>query len=125
MKILTITLIAFLFFHTTSHAQSLSGPQKNAVRSAKQYLSFQAFSRDGLIHQLSSRAGDGYDIFDATVAVDSLKVDWNEQAAIAAIRYLEFMPFSCQGLKQQLSSRAGEKFTAVQADYGAQKSGAC
>jgi hypothetical protein len=125
MKILTITLIAFLFFHTTSHAQRLSGPQKNAVQSAKQYLSFQAFSRDGLIHQLSSRAGDGYDIFDATVAVDSLKVDWNEQAAIAAIRYLEFMPFSCQGLKQQLSSRAGEKFTAVQADYGAQKSGAC
>lgn len=125
MKILTITLIAFLFFHTTSHAQSLSGPQKNAVQSAKQYLSFQAFSRDGLIHQLSSRAGDGYDIFDATVAVDSLKVDWNEQAAIAAKNYLDIMPFSCRGLKQQLSSRAGEKFTDVQADYGAQKSGAC
>lgn len=125
MKILTITLLALLFFHTTSHAQRMSGPQKNAVQSAKQYLSFKGFSRDGLIHQLSSKAGDGYDISDATIAVDSLKVDWNEQAAIAAKGYLDIMAFSCQGLKQQLSSRAGDKFTSVQADYGAQKSGAC
>jgi hypothetical protein len=31
-----------------------------AVQSAKEYLSFQHFSRAGLIQQLSSRYGDGY-----------------------------------------------------------------
>ena len=103
----------------------LSGPQKNAVQSAKQYLSVKGFSRDGLIQQLSSMAGNGYDISDATVAVDSLKIDWNNQSVIAAKSYLNIMAFSCQGLTQQLSSRAGDRFTAEQATYGAQKAGAC
>jgi len=56
-------------------AAKLTGPQKNAVRSAKQYLRMTGFSRDGLIEQLSSSAGDGYNVSDATVAVDSLNVD--------------------------------------------------
>ena len=99
--------------------------KKNAIQSAKQYLSVKGFSRDGLIQQLSSMAGNGYDISDATVAVDSLKIDWNKQSVIAAKSYLSIMAFSCKGLTQQLSSRAGDRFTAEQATYGAQKSGAC
>ena len=125
MKFLTLAVIYILVFPTASYAQSMTRQQKNAAQSAKQYLSFQGFSRDGLIHQLSSRAGDGYDISDATVAVDSLKVDWNNQAAIAGKSYLDLMAFSCQGLTKQLSSRAGEKFTVEQATYGARKAGAC
>ena len=35
------------------------------------------FSKQGLIDQLSSSAGDGYSVSDAAVAVDSLSVDWN------------------------------------------------
>ena len=35
--------------------QSLSGPQANAVRSAKQYLDMAGFSRDGLIQQLTEQ----------------------------------------------------------------------
>ena len=58
----------------------LTRPQKNAIRSAEQYLSFAGFSRQGLIDQLSSSYGDGYNRADATVAVDSLNVDWNQQA---------------------------------------------
>lgn len=71
---------------------------KNAVRSAKQYLSIQGYSRDGLIHQLSSDYGDGYSVADATVAVDSLNIDWNKQAVRSAKQYLSMQGFSCKGL---------------------------
>lgn len=103
----------------------LTGAQKNAVRSAKQYLSISGFSRDGLIQQLSSRAGDGYEVADATIAVDSLDVDWNENAAESARQYLSISGFSCKGLIEQLSSRAGDKYTVGQATYGAKQAGAC
>lgn len=105
--------------------QSFTSPQLNAIRSAKQYLSFSSFSRNGLIDQLSSSAGDGYDKADATIAVDSLSVDWDEQAALSAKRYLEMTGFSCKGLIDQLSSSAGDKYTKDQATYGAQQAGAC
>jgi hypothetical protein len=106
-------------------ASTLTGPLRNAVRSAQQYLSLQGFSRDGLIQQLSSSAGDGYDVADATAAVDSLNVDWNENAVKSAKQYLSIQGFSCKGLVQQLSSRAGDKYTLSQATYGAQQAGAC
>lgn len=103
----------------------LTPPQKNAVRSAKQYLSMTGFSRDGLIQQLSSSAGDGYDVADATAAVDSLDVDWNENAVRSAKQYLSMSGFSCKGLIQQLSSSAGDKYTVSQATFGARQAGAC
>lgn len=106
-------------------AQSLTGPQKNAVRSANQYLSVQGFSRNGLIEQLSSEAGDGYKLADATAAVDSLKVDWDKQAARSAKQYLSLAGFSCKGLIEQLSSSAGDKYTKSQATSGAREAGAC
>jgi len=106
-------------------AQSLTGPQNNAVRSAKQYLTIQGFSRAGLIHQLSSTAGDGYDVVDATVAVDSLNIDWNMEAVKSAKQYLTIQGFSCKGLINQLSSSAGDGYTVSQATYGASQAGAC
>ena len=108
-----------------NEVQNLTGPQKNAVRAAQQYLSFSAFSRDGLIEQLSSQAGNGFSTNDATKAVDSLNVDWNQEAVKSAKQYLQMMGFSCSGLIQQLSSRAGGKFTEKQATFGAQRAGAC
>ena len=95
-------------------AQNLTGPQRNAVRSAESYLSFTGFSRAGLIDQLSSSYGDGYDVADATAAVDSLAIDWKYQAVRSARQYLEMMGFSCNGLIEQLSSDAGEKYTKRQ-----------
>ncbi|QLQ20936.1 MAG: Ltp family lipoprotein [Exiguobacterium profundum] len=106
-------------------AENLTRPQKNAVRSAESYLSFQAFSRAYLIDQLSSPYGDGYDRADATAAVNSLSVDWNVQAARAAEQYLKMMGFSCKGLIEQLSSSSGDKFTPSEAAYGAKQAGAC
>jgi hypothetical protein len=106
-------------------AQSLTGPQKNAVRSANQYLGMTGFSRAGLIGQLSSPYGDGYNVADAIAAVDSLSVDWNAQAVRSANQYLGMTGFSCNGLIRQLSSDAGDKYTKSQATYGAQQAGAC
>ena len=104
---------------------SLTGPQRNALRSATGYLNMTGFSRDGLIDQLSSDAGEGYSVADATAAVDSLSVDWNENAAKSAQEYLDMTGFSCKGLIEQLSSSAGSKYTVEQATYGARTAGAC
>lgn len=121
-----ILLIGTIVFGVVpTWAQNLTGPQSNAVRSAKQYLSFSGFSRNGLIQQLSSDAGDGYKVADATAAVDSLNIDWNKQAAKSAKQYLSLSGFSCKGLIDQLSSSAGDGYTKNQAAYGAQQAGAC
>jgi hypothetical protein len=108
-----------------TRADGLTGQQRNAVRSAKQYLDMSGFSRSGLIDQLSSDAGDGYSVLDATAAVDYLNVDWNEQAVRSAKQYLSITGFSCKGLIEQLSSSAGDQYTVSQATYGARQAGAC
>ena len=97
--------------------------QKQAIGSAKNYLSFSAFSKAGLIEQLSSKAGDGYALKDARFAVNHITVDWNKQAAASAKNYLKMSSFSRAGLIEQLSSAAGEKFTHAQAVYGVNKVG--
>lgn len=101
-------------------------PQVEMARDkAQSYLGFSAFSRNGLIRQLSSDAGEGFPKAVATEAVDSLSVDWNAQAVKSAESYLSFTSFSCSGLKQQLSSSAGEGYTKAQAAYGAGQTDAC
>lgn len=125
MNFLKIVLTVALFVAAPTWAGDLTGPQKNAARSAKQYLSVAGFSRNGLIQQLSSDAGDGYEISDATVAVDSLNIDWNQEAVKSAKQYLSMMGFSCKGLIHQLSSSAGDKYTVDQATYGAKQAGGC
>lgn len=83
------------------------------------------FSKQGLIDQLSSDYGNGYSVADATAAVESMTVDYNEQAARSAQNYLEMSGFSCKGLIQQLSSDYGNKYTRAEAEYGAKAAGAC
>ena len=97
--------------------------QKNARESAEQYLQTAAFSRAGLINQLSSQYGEKYSKADAIYAVDHIDVNWNEQAAKAAKGYLANQPFSRAGLIQQLESSAGDGFTHAQAVYGVNKAG--
>ncbi|MDV6333243.1 Ltp family lipoprotein [Asticcacaulis sp. 201] len=110
---------------STGSGQVANVSVQNAASAAKTYLQVSAFSRQGLIDQLSSSAGDKYDVNDARAAVDSLNVDWNEQAVQSAKSYLSLMSFSCQGMIQQLASPAGAKFTQAQAEYGARKAGIC
>lgn len=125
MDFLKLTMIIIVLAAAPTWAGGLSGPQKNAVRSAQQYLSMSGFSRSGLIEQLSSEYGDGYNYSDASIAVDSLNVDWNRQAVRSARAYLNMTGFSCKGLINQLSSSAGSKYTQSQARYGAEQAGAC
>jgi hypothetical protein len=99
----------------------MTSAQSNAVASAKQYLEIQAFSKKGLIQQLSSSAGDGYPRADARFAVNYLHVDWNAQAVKAAREYLDMQSFSKSGLIRQLSSSAGSGFTPAQARYAVNK----
>ncbi len=82
-----------------------------------------AFSRAGLIDQLSSSAGSGFSKPDATFAVDHIAVNWNEQAVKAAKEYLATQHFSRSGLIDQLSSPAGSQFTKAQATYGVNHTG--
>ena len=96
-----------------SEKYELTQEEKQALRSAKSYLSFMAFSRKGLIDQLEF---EGFSRDAATMAVDSLDVDWNEQAAKDAQSYLDFMAFSRSGLINQLMF---EGYTREQAEYGA------
>ncbi|WP_309230758.1 Ltp family lipoprotein [Nocardia sp. SYP-A9097] len=96
--------------------QDITSSQRNAIRSAQQYLDYSAFSRSGLIHQLEY---EDFSTADATFAVDSLNVDWNEQAAKSAKQYLEYTSFSRSGLIDQL---VYDGFTRAQAEYGANAS---
>ena len=91
--------------------------QQQAIGSAKDYLSFQAFSRKGLIQQLSSKYGEGFSRADATFAVNHIQVDWNKEAVQSAKDYLSTQHFSRAGLIEQLSSSFGEGFTEAQAIY--------
>lgn len=90
---------------------------KNALASAKSYLSFSAFSYTGLIGQLEY---EGYTTEEATYAVDNCGADWNEQAARCAESYLKYSSFSRTGLIEQLEY---EGFTYAQAVYGVEANG--
>jgi hypothetical protein len=125
IKLIGMAFSIIVLIASPCSAQELTRPQKNAVRSANSYLEFSSFSRNGLIFQLSSEYGGGYDIRDATVAVDSLSVDWNTQVVRSANSYLEMSGFSCNSLIKQLSSEYADKYTQSQARYGAQQAGAC
>lgn len=96
--------------NTPEHIMTVS--EANAVKTAKNYLSCMAFSRDGLIKQLEY---EKYSIEDAVFAVDSCNVDWNNQAVLCAKQYLSCMSFSYDGLVDQLMY---EGFTYEQALYG-------
>lgn len=100
---------------------AMSVAQQSAVRSAQSYLDFSGFSRAGLLQQLTSEYGEGYEPADAEFAVAHLEqsgaVDWNAEAVESATDYLEFQGFSRQGLFEQLTSEYGSGFTPEQANY--------
>ena len=97
----------------------MTSGQENALQAGQNYVDTLAFSKAGLIQQLSSSAGDGYSKADATFAANNVDADWNEEAVEAAQNYLDTMPMSQDALIQQLSSSAGDKFTPAQAQYAA------
>jgi hypothetical protein len=103
----------------THTAPAMTVSQENALRTAKDYLSMEGFSRRGLIQQLSSKMGEGFPKADAVFAVNHLNVSWNKQAVRSGKDYLSMEGFSRSGLIDQLSSKMGEGFTHAQAVYAA------
>ena len=99
--------------------------QENAYESAKNYVDTLAFSKKGLIQQLTSDYGEGYEKKDARFAVRLLQkrgeVNWKEEAVEAAQSYLDTQSFSKQGLFEQLTSEYGDQFTEKQAQYAVDK----
>ena len=93
----------------TTTQPPLTRSEENAVQSAESYLDYTAFSRSGLIEQL---VYEGFTIAEATLAVDYLNVDWNEQAWKSAESYLDYTAFSRSGLIEQL---VYEGFTIAEA----------
>jgi hypothetical protein len=106
-------------------AQATTGSQRQAIGSAQDYLRSMPFSKAGLIHQLSSRYGEGFSRADSVYAVNHIRVSWKAQAVRSARQYLRSMHFSCSGLIHQLESRYGEQFLHWQAVYGARHTSAC
>lgn len=92
--------------------------EANALRSAKNYLSFMSFSYKGLIDQLEF---EGYTLAEATYAADNCGADWNAQALKSAKNYLSFSAFSYSGLIEQLEF---EDYTTEEATYAADNCGA-
>jgi hypothetical protein len=86
--------------------------ERNALRSALDYLDYSAFSYSGLVEQLEY---EGYSNEEAVYAVDNCGADWNEQAALSAQSYIDYSAFSRTGLIEQLEY---EGFTREQAEYG-------
>ena len=101
----------------TDNGDNITLGEKNALKKAKDYLNFSAFSYRGLIDQLKY---EGFSEEEAKYAVDHCGADWNEQAAKKAKDYLDFSSFSRSGLIEQLEY---EGFTSEQAKYGAKAVG--
>lgn len=102
---------------STTEDASITLGMKNALAKAKSYLSFDGFSKKGLMDQL---AFEGFSEEEAAYAVEACGADWNEQAAKKAKSYMSFSSFSKTGLIEQLEF---EGFTHEQAVYGAEAVG--
>lgn len=98
---------------TAPTTPSESVGQKNAVKKAKSYLAYTAFSKGGLVAQLEY---DQFSHSDAVYGADNSGANWNEQAAKKAKSYMEYSAFSRGSLIDQLRY---DKFTQAQAEYGA------
>ena len=97
----------------TAPTPSETVSQKNAIRKAKSYLWYSAFSYQWLIAQLEF---EKFSHADAVYGADNCGANWNEQAAKKAKSYMKYSAFSRDGLIEQLRF---EKFTQAQAEYGA------
>lgn len=102
---------------TTNNISSVTLGEKNALNSAKNYLSIMPFSKQGLIKQLEY---EGYSEKEAQYGANNCGANWNEQASKMAKQYLDMMSFSKSGLIEQLKY---EGFTTSQAEYGAKSVG--
>lgn len=101
--------------NTQTNNHTATSGERNALKSAQNYLSVMAFSYRGLVEQLEY---EGYTTSEAEYAADNCGADWNLQAVKKAKEYLSVMSFSRDGLIKQLEY---EGFTNSQATYGVEQ----
>jgi len=89
---------------------------RNALDSARNYLSFMSFSFESLSGQLDFEGYSQEAIEWAMEQIDD-EVDWYEQAVSSAENYIDLMSFSRSGLIEQLIF---EGFTRSQAEHAAE-----
>ena len=65
------------YFVNGQDLSNMTMSQKNALKSARTYITYMAFSKEGLIRQLEF---EEYSTEDARFAVENLGIDWREQA---------------------------------------------
>jgi hypothetical protein len=116
-KLFAAGVLAALLLGNVGAAQASPISRANAVRQAKNYLQFEAFSFKGLVGQLKY---EGYSTSDATYGASHSGANWMKEAALKARAYLKLQPFSRSGLIGQLEY---EGFTPAQALYGARAVG--
>ncbi|KKO79088.1 hypothetical protein WU87_07400 [Corynebacterium minutissimum] len=102
---------------TGSDDNAVPTEHKNALRAAKRYVDFSAFSEAKLYDQLTSEYGSQFSPEAAQYAVDTVNADWMAEAVEAAENYQEMMPMSGPALLDQLTSEYGEKFTMEEAQH--------
>lgn len=90
---------SYYTFRTPVSQNGNTSADGDAVSAAEDYLSFMAYSYDGLVEQLEY---DGFSREEAKAAVDSLEIDWDAQAAKAAREHIEYSPYSHDGLIDML-----------------------
>jgi hypothetical protein len=99
-------------FGSVTAAHATPGSRANAVRDAKEYLQYQAFSFKGLVSQLRY---EGFSKSDARYGASHAGANWMKQAVKAAKDYLRTQAFSRSGLIGQLMY---DGFTRRQARHG-------
>lgn len=112
-RILTCLLVVLLLTCCLSISIAETVGEKNALRTAKSYLSYTGFSYSGLISQLEF---EGYTHDEAVYAADHCGADWKANALITAKAYLSYTGFSYVSLINQLEF---EGYTHEEAVYAA------
>ena len=101
--------------------------KQNALEQAQSYLEYSSFSRAGLLHQMTSEYGSGFEAEDAAWAIRYLEkfklVSWKAEAVEQAESYLEYSSFSRDGLYRQMTSEYGSQFTPEETNYALSKVG--
>jgi hypothetical protein len=120
-KFLAVTILVLAALPLASSAQASTMGQRQALASAKSYLSSGHFSRAGLIDQLDSPYGEDFSHSQAVWGVNHAHGNWYAEAVQAGKSYLRSGHFSRRGLIEQLESPYGEHFTHAQAVYGVRK----
>lgn len=116
-SIVAIVIVGAIALGSVTAADASNISRAQAVRKAREYLQFEAFSFKGLVGQLKY---EGFSSSDATYGASHSGANWFKEAAAKAKEYLKMEAFSRSGLIGQLRF---EGFTYAQALYGVQAVG--